>query len=1228
MNSTGTVPRGTANKYLGIAMSALLIFGAVAAVFAYYPQNALAQTTPTITTSTNTFFGNNIVQVIVTDNTKNSASGTPETTAVTVTVKDNTGATKGTATVSAREIGTNSGQFEFFVTRGTHDPSAPRSESTAANAAVVRFDATAPTTNANDPTAIATTSTPGDGWKVEIEYPSTAIKTVNYQPTSAAFNVDRTVVGQGTNTVFQIVDQDANNDPTVADTITPGTPTTTGIPLGTATLISGTFGTLTVAQATLTETGQNTGVFEVTFSTSQLGVSSFASASTQSYDTRDYDVYKQPSGGGAAVASTSTTNTKTLVFRNDDGVLTALPQITFATEIPITVTDSDRNANTASKDSITATTSVGVTVTVDTTGGDSELVNIKETGDNTGIFAADLSGGKLPVTFLNTGSGTANNGVLELRPADVQGNVDIEIAYRDAAKSDGTADTASTKTSTVRLALSHTAGQLSFDAGTVTATGKAKITLNDPDLNNNPDALDSYTVTISTTAATSYDFTNFGNIASIAPKIKGVSTGTTAAASSQTIVFIETGANTGIFSAEVDMQKLSTSFSDGDQVELKYKDKLESPTADSTATITIGKPSTGVAVDRTTVAIPLTATEPSAVVGGTPTADSIKFRLTITDASKNTDSGVQQTIAATAVDDGTTANDIKLTTSGGTALTIGTAGTNDIVYSGFPLTETGPDTGVFSALITLTSGTGSGRTLANLDNAKLTITYDSNTATVTLRPSDLVITTDKTIVKNGDNVVVTITDLDRNKDSETVDEVPFQIATQNDAITGTGGTFTTTAKETGVNTGVFTKTVKVGTDIKLTSVGTSVTQATELKITATDRVATDRTSPDRDLTIKVGTTSGTISVTPEEVGPGTKLSILVNDNDLNSNPAGVDTIPTTGVNTDYVTVITDRSNFPSTKVQGEETGANTGVFKTTIKLKPKTTAATVSPATPTGTKDLTNFEVLPGDLVSIKYVDTKNVAGSKVTVSKIVKVVSQDPEMNVTSTTVAPGNSINLTVTDLDANTDGEAVDSITVRVTSSSDPVGLDVKGLETGPNTGIFTVSVPTTTSVSSGSITVQDGGSVTFKYTDTYPADYADRVKNVADPSKDFLFSVNIGAVAAGDVTATSPTEPVTKDISGNIITEVTAGSQVILSTDITNNKATSTPFAAIVEVRDADGFTVYLQWQTGTLNASGTTGVGLSWTPDAPGTYTVRTFVLSNIANPLVLSPVAESTITVS
>jgi hypothetical protein len=112
------------------------------------------------------------------------------------------------------------------------------------------------------------------------------------------------------------------------------------------------------------------------------------------------------------------------------------------------------------------------------------------------------------------------------------------------------------------------------------------------------------------------------------------------------------------------------------------------------------------------------------------------------------------------------------------------------------------------------------------------------------------------------------------------------------------------------------------------------------------------------------------------------------------------------------------------------------------------------------------------------------------------------------------------------------------------------------------------------------------------------------------------------------ATTPSAPELRDVTGRTLTSLSVGQQAVLSTNIVNNNDESRPFVALVEVRDSSGITVFLAWQTGTLNPSGQAEVGLSWTPEEAGDYEVRTFVISDLANPQILSEISKSNISVS
>lgn len=116
------------------------------------------------------------------------------------------------------------------------------------------------------------------------------------------------------------------------------------------------------------------------------------------------------------------------------------------------------------------------------------------------------------------------------------------------------------------------------------------------------------------------------------------------------------------------------------------------------------------------------------------------------------------------------------------------------------------------------------------------------------------------------------------------------------------------------------------------------------------------------------------------------------------------------------------------------------------------------------------------------------------------------------------------------------------------------------------------------------------------------------------------------AAGDVTDMTATKPVLK--SGSVpIRRLAVGDKIILSTDVLSHLNETSTFAAIMEVRDSDGETEFLDWRFGLIRPAALIDVGFGWTPQQAGTYEVRTFVLSGTVNPEVYSPVVLSYFTV-
>lgn len=98
----------------------------------------------------------------------------------------------------------------------------------------------------------------------------------------------------------------------------------------------------------------------------------------------------------------------------------------------------------------------------------------------------------------------------------------------------------------------------------------------------------------------------------------------------------------------------------------------------------------------------------------------------------------------------------------------------------------------------------------------------------------------------------------------------------------------------------------------------------------------------------------------------------------------------------------------------------------------------------------------------------------------------------------------------------------------------------------------------------------------------------------------------------------------DQSGKPMQEVGVGQQVLVQADVRNNLQEKQPFAYLVLITDADGFTVSLSWITGTLPIGETLSAAQSWIPENAGNFTVKVFVWKSIVEPEPLSPKALET----
>lgn len=1242
-------------KSASIAIIALLVFGAVGIV-AYTPKSAFAAVT--ITTSSSQFYGPALERVLITDTSKDTATDT---------IVPHVAVKRGSTTLFEQDItvpiiGT-SGTFEFYLTTSNSPfkPASPSFTATGGAPIIVRISQTPVISNATESGAgfgsipaeysfpISSSSAPlKDGDSITITYGGQTA-TVQFAKSNVKATIDRTIAGDGNKVTLTLNDQNGNLDPTAIDSFN-----------ATNAIVTVVGGTMNLTNAKFIEEGQNNGAFDlvlnVTSSNSttilnpsnggRVGSASFPG--TAQFTLHGFDVYPTdfPASAtapyNAAIPNPSVTSSQTVSLQNTDGQLTLQNTVNIPNGIAIQINDQDRNIDTKTRDNFTGL----VCITMDNVSASATSDNkfcavpMKETDFNSGIFVPDTTDNKIAIqltqgdSFINDNATKGTTGIF-INSSTLAQNNNLYIKYTDPAADPNIHN----KVFQQVTVISHVVGKVSAPQPTVSLNSKFPLTVTDNDENLNPDTQDSFTVTFNSADSSVENPSQFFPAASAASlaslTIKAAGIGVNFAGNPLTVTFVETGANTGVFTASnLDMQIINSAYKatagantaglrDGDQVEFKYHDHSERPVQTSTTDITVGNPPVTVDTDRTTIPNPATP-------GG-----QVKFTITVTDQSLNINpSSIDSPVLGPATP--ATPLTVTITKSDGTALggSIGglTTGGNSLIPQIY--TETSASSGIFTYQYVL-DNTGSA-TATDLNNAKVKFTYSSGGTTssisVTIKSYDGSITSDKSIIHNGDNITLTLNDQDLNRDNTIAEQASVRLHTSSDTVSN--DVIISNLQETGPNTGVFTKVIQIGKDVKVGDIGGTIGDpfankfATTLEVHYNDAVASDGTpNVDRELDLKVGTSTGTITITPSIVGPGTKVGIYVHDNDLNVNPQGVDI---TDPNQEYLRITSDATNAQvlANGIQGEETGANTGIFYTKLTLSPATGTATSGVFGGAPSKEITGT-ALPGDTISLRYTDQKDASGNKVTVATTFKVQSFDPVFTTDKQSVAAGDSFTLTISDPDANVDGDAVDSIPIRAYSTSDAVGITLSALETGPNTGNFTVNIPTTTGVSAGSVSVKTGDTLTVKYNDKYPADFATRVKQVADPSKDFFFNTVIGAAGnnGGSANSTSVTAPATQSISGQTVNQITAGQQVVLATTVQNNNNNAQPFAAIIEVRDSNDVTVSLTFQIGTLNAGGSLNVGSSWTPDTSGTYTVRTFIVTNIATPQLLSQTSTSTVNV-
>ncbi|MEM2920366.1 MAG: hypothetical protein QXU29_06380 [Candidatus Nitrosocaldus sp.] len=949
-------------------------------------------------------------------------------------------------------------------------------------------------------------------------------------------------------------------------------------------------------------------------------------------------------GGGLGKApynrsvSTTSTSSQSVSLRNVNGSIDLAAPPTLANGFQIRITDADRNKDTTARDTFSGQVSINNNTLPAT------LV-FRETGDNTGVFVPDLAGDKIEIVpVATTGDLPSGPGVTVIVPGKIvlgtdnkiyvlasaiAEDIDLTITYTDLAR-----DPQGTGTFSIVRKIQHVAGNISTTTPTISVTGRAIIEINDMDLNLNPNGRDFYTVTFTTSNSANEDNSaDFRGLADLRIKVRGA--GANFSTNNLVIGFEETEPNSGIFRGEVRMNVINTvaTLADGDRITFEYIDNTESPTITRSVDVRIGKPSGVIELDRTSY-------PPSTQITGVGDRTT-KIHVVITDPSFNTSSTSQDTLRMGSGDpQGFTgdANNNKIVDSTET-ITFNNGslrmqlikGTTTITllpgFTGFPTTasEDGVNTGRFTIDIDLPRQIGT--TTIN-DGWQLRFIYkdsngDEQTVTASIVQNTATITSDKPTYDLGSTITLQIREPDWNNDSDKVDEISINIAdlvVDSDKVTDRtlaqianipGITLDPSGvlRETGPNTGIF--------EIKIQNINAElVSRGRNLEFTYTDRTPSGGgLEQEVKLTLLITSPRPDIVFDREVYTPFDRMCIQIVDPGANSDSDRKELLSDVGNARLRIIVGGISKDYTN---QFEETAPDSGVFQ--FRTSPN--CVPISDV---------NASAKPGDGIRVEY----RTADRQLELSKTARIAFNDGSVTFDKDSYRPGETARITIEDPDENRNPDVPDQFTIKVISDTDPAGINVTVRETGDRTGRFTVDIILTSDVSSGNrLQVREGDQITAIYTDeTLPG-----AQTITQQLVNRENTTGLRTLQTRDVAATAtigviipPTErfavqqPRTVDQAGNPTTP-SVNVPVSIATQIKNNTARAMDYVYIVQVKDANGVVVSLSTVSSTLDAGRTANVSASWMPTAPGTYTIETFVWSELGKPSPLSPLQRITVT--
>ena len=444
-------------------------------------------------------------------------------------------------------------------------------------------------------------------------------------------------------------------------------------------------------------------------------------------------------------------------------------------------------------------------------------------------------------------------------------------------------------------------------------------------------------------------------------------------------------------------------------------------------------------------------------------ADTIYY--TLTDEDLNTSAATVQTLKCIVID----------------SITVKGSHERDSVA----FTETGVNTGIFTGKIISKYGTSAGTNFNNTTinvqpNDTIIVLYtdalDSANNANRIRSWKTGVNAGNTgtligtsTIYSGNLISYTLSDADLNRNPSVAEK--YILADTNKV---TGEVENVTFTETGINTGVFTGNIPTvyGTTAGTNNSGAfNVKNGDSLRITYFDAVTTSGASAIISWTTKVLGGYTAILAATAQIYPSNSIQVVVTDKDLNKNSSAAES---------YTVRDSDKVTNQYQDIAITERSANDSVFIGYVNTRYGVI---------TGANNIGYIYVQQGDSLRVSYLDTMQTNGSAGSLlTAMTHVLGGYPgTLTVNKTSIYPGDSVLIAVSDTDLNRNASLIESYSVIDSNIATHEWETVTVKETAANTGIFQGYAHTKFGATAGTnndgiFNVKTGDSLVVTYVDT--------------------------------------------------------------------------------------------------------------------------------------------------